>query len=100
MRKVIHGKMYDTQTATLIKKYSFAEGDWINYFREELYQKKNGEFFMYAEGGPYSPYKAGGIYNPVDNNVIIPRSEEEAKLWVAKHCSGDVYEQLFGPVPE
>lgn len=99
MRKVINGKMYDTGTATLIKGYSFAEGK-SDYFCEQLYRKKNGEFYLYVEGGPCSKYRDEGLYAPIDNCDIIPKSEEEAKRWVAKHCSGDVYEQVFGPVPE
>lgn len=74
MRKIIHGKMYDTETVTLIKEYTFAEGEY-DYFCERLYQKKNGEFFMYVEGGPYSKYRGEGRYAPIDNSAIIPKSE-------------------------
>ena len=46
MKKVINGKMYNTETATLIKRISEGTyGNW-DYADEELYRKRNGEFFI------------------------------------------------------
>jgi hypothetical protein len=51
MKKIINGKMYNTETAEEI-------GSWENtpyksnyiYFKEYLYRKRTGEFFLYGSG--------------------------------------------------
>lgn len=57
MRKVINGKSYDTDTATLVGEWSAAccPGDF-EWFREELYRKRTGENFVWGESGPQSRY--------------------------------------------
>lgn len=52
MKKIINGKMYNTETATELG--NFWNGLSTNDFRnlsETLYRKKNGEFFLYGQGG-------------------------------------------------
>ena len=61
MKKIICKKEYDTETATLIKKYSFGElGDPAGY-EESLYKTQGGKFFLYTFGGPESQYAEEGI---------------------------------------
>ena len=56
MKKSICKKEYDTQTATLIKKYTFGSfGDAAGY-EETLYQTPEGLYFLYVNGGSASPY--------------------------------------------
>ena len=55
MKKIICKKEYDTETATLIKKYSFgALGDPAGY-EEDLYQTEGGLYFLHVGGGEASP---------------------------------------------
>lgn len=57
MKKTICGKVYDTETATLIKKSTVgAFGDPAGY-EESLYQTEDGAYFVYACGGEASPYQ-------------------------------------------
>ena len=52
MKKIINGKMYNTETACLMGEHSNCYGP--NDFRccsEQLYQKRTKEFFMYGSGG-------------------------------------------------
>ena len=56
MKKIICKKEYDTQTASIIKKYTHSfYGDPAGY-EETLYQTPGGLYFVYVNGGEASPY--------------------------------------------
>ena len=56
MKKIICKKEYDTETATLIKRYSCGIlGDPRGY-EEDLYQTPSGLYFLHVGGGEASPY--------------------------------------------
>ena len=61
MKKIICKKEYDTETATLIKKYTNGYfGDPAGY-EEILFQTPGGLYFLYVRGGEASPYPAEDI---------------------------------------
>ena len=102
MKKIINGKVYDTSTAKHI-------GWWDNglgvrdfgYFREDLYRKKTGEYFLDGEGGPASKYsKSIGNNSWSGDEKLIPLDFEAAKEWAEKHLSADEYEAEFGEIIE
>lgn len=66
MKKIINGKVYDTNTAKLI-------GSWD---AETLYQKKTGEFFLFG-------------------NRIMPLSYDSAREWAEEHLDVEDYINLF-----
>lgn len=82
MKKIIGGKRYDTETAEFIGYEQYLYPGQLNYWREELYRKRNGEFFLYVSG----------------NAEIRPLSIKEAQEWTEKHLSADRYEEIFGKV--
>ena len=53
MKKVICKVTYDTEAAELVSKH--AVGDPAGY-EESLYKMPDGKQFIYAYGGPESPY--------------------------------------------
>ena len=56
MKEIICKRVYDTETATLVKKYVVGNfGDPAGY-EETLYQTPEGLYFLYVCGGPASPY--------------------------------------------
>ena len=56
MKKIICKKEYDTETASIIKKYVFSYfGDPAGY-EEILFQTPEGLYFVYGHGGENSPY--------------------------------------------
>ena len=56
MMKIICKKEYDSEPATLIKKYICgALGDPAGY-EEDLYQTPGGLYFLHVGGGEPSPY--------------------------------------------
>ena len=61
MKKIICKREYDTETATLIKKFtSGCYGDPAGY-EETLYQTPDGLYFLYVNGGADSLYPSEDI---------------------------------------
>lgn len=56
MQKIICKKEYDTETATLIKKYTYSYFGDPAGFEENLYQTPGGLYFLHVLGGENSPY--------------------------------------------
>ena len=99
MKKVINGKMYNTESAQL--KGRISKGESFGYFMEELYQKKTGEFFIYGEGGAMTKYSEScGNNNWCGGCKITPVSEEKAKEWAEEYLDGDEYIEIFGEPEE
>ena len=76
MKKIICKKEYDTETATLIKKYTCgALGDPAGY-EEDLFQTPEGLYFIYGVGGEASIYPTEDIQRLAKTKV---------KEWLANH---------------
>ncbi len=76
MQKVICKKVYDTQTATLIKKVTFGTFGSPDGYEETLYQTESGHFFLYTNGGETSKYK---------KEDITRMSAEKKNAWLKDH---------------
>ena len=76
MKKIICKKEYDTETATLIKKYTVGTfGDPTGY-EEVLFQTPEGLYFLYVDGGEESIY-------PEENIVRLAKTKVNA--WIDTH---------------
>ena len=76
MQKTICKKLYDTETATLIKAYSFGNlGDSTGY-EEDLYQTPEGLYFLHVGGGETSIYPTEDIQRLAKTKV---------KEWLKAH---------------
>lgn len=76
MKKIIRKKLYDTETATLVKAYSFGQlGDPAGY-EEDLYQTPEGLYFLHVGGGETSPYPA---------EDILSLAKAKVKDWMKTH---------------
>lgn len=108
MKKIINRKLYDTDTAEHICGYSgyIVDDEDDSYFKEEnLYRKKNGEFFILGRGGADTDYAYKGwgmysYYSPDGMPRIVPIYESDAKDFVEVHGEVEDYERLFGEVEE
>jgi hypothetical protein len=101
MKKIINGKRYDTETAQLIGSTSYSNRTDFYFWREELYRKKTGEFFLYGEGGPASKYSRQIEQNSWSGGKkITPLTREEAQEWAEKYLDADEYEEVFGRIEE
>ena len=61
MQKIICKKVYDTETATKVAKYTYSYFGDPAGFEEILYQTPEGLYFLYVQGGETSPYPAADI---------------------------------------
>ncbi len=71
MRKIIKGKVYDTDTAHMMGSHAGVY----------MFKKKTGEYFKATES-------AG----------IEPQTQEEAKQWFKSYLDADTYNTIFGGV--
>ncbi len=102
MKKIISGKLYDTETAKEIGSVYHGEGPRdFRYYSEQLYRKRTGEYFLYGEGGPMSRYAVSCGQNQWSGGQRIePMSYSSAKEWAEKNMVADEYMEEFGPVSE
>ena len=101
MKKIINGKLYNTQTAKLLGEDSYSHPGDLACWSEELYQKRTGEFFLYGEGGPMSRYaQTNGQNEWSAGEQIQPMTTENARQWAEKHLSADEYDSIFGEIAE
>ena len=99
MRRIIHGKLYDTDSAIYIARdahYNCGLDDW----EEVLYKKESGEYFLYGWGGPGTIYADINFGETDEGEHLIPLSTEEARRWMEEHATIDEYEHEYGPVSE
>lgn len=84
MRKVINGKVYDTETAHEV-------GYWYNgwggndYRSTTLYRKRTGEYFVHCQRGEFDY-----------SEVIDPMSFADAYDWASGHLEQDAFSDEFG----
>lgn len=102
MKKIINGKLYNTETA---KEVGTHKGAWFEedcYFSEHsLYMKENGEWFLVGKGNSLYCYDKDSYYGELEGGYIIyPISNEEAKVWIEKYMDVDTYIKFFGEVEE
>ncbi|MGI6251842.1 MAG: hypothetical protein ACOYJV_00175 [Aminivibrio sp.] len=102
MKRVIKGKIYNTETAALIGEGggNVYRGDF-RYYSEGLYLTPRGNFFLAGEGGPLSHYGrpayGGGTCG---GEGIIPLSREEALNWAQEHLAPEDIEEYFSDLIE
>lgn len=102
MKKIINGKMYNTETAKEMGSHwnGYPRSDF-NYCEETLYRKKTGEYFLYGDGGAATCYSYSVGQNCRSGGEdIVPLTEEEAKTWAERSLDADEYIEIFGEVEE
>ena len=87
MKKVISGKVYDTDTAKAISRRIDRGSVSDVYYGQTLYRKRTGEYFIHREG-----YR--GI-----TDAIEPLSYDDARQWAKEYLDAGEYEAEFG-VPD
>jgi hypothetical protein len=96
MKKIVDGKVYNTETAECIAEWD--NGFYGNDFKrceESLYKTKKGAYFLAGEGGPMSKYA-----RPVGNMTgggdgLEPITEHEAQKWLEDRDFTKELEEYF-----
>lgn len=100
MRKVIKGRLYDTDTAAHVAEWQEGYCGDLAYCHETLYRKRTGEYFVHGEGGAMSRYSERcGQSEWQGGEGIRPLTYKEARVWLERHGSAEEFESEFG-VPE
>lgn len=102
MKKIIGGKVYDTETAKKLAWWqNMPDVRDFHQVTERLYRKKTGEFFLHGEGGPLTQYaQETGANSWSGGERIMPLTFAEAKAWAEENLDGEEYEAIFGEVTE
>ena len=101
MKKIINGKVYDTETAHSICTWDNGVYEGFDSIEETLYRKRTGEFFIFGEGGARTKYATVSDNNHWSGgSEIVPLTWEAAREWAEAHMDADGYEAIFGPVAE
>ena len=101
MKKIINGKLYNTDTAKRLGEWVNDITDNLHWVSETLYQKQRGEFFLHGEGGPGSKYaEPSGQGSWSSGEKIIPLSYDAAQAWAEEYLDVNAYQAAFGPVEE
>lgn len=98
MKKVIEGKLYNTDTAVLLGKYAndYSKTEF-GYVRESLYRTKSRAYFIHGEGGSLTKYALScGNNTWCGGEKIIPMTREAAREWAEEKLSVSEYEKIFG----
>ncbi len=83
-KRIIDGKTYNTETATLLGRWKCEEP------REEaLFKTRHGAYFLY-------------VFLEIDypEEWIAPVEPEAAQKWMEQYCRADLIEAEFGEMPE
>ena len=98
MRRIIDGKRYDTDTATMVADISPA-GFYRNDFRYEetkLYRTVRGAWFIAGEGGPLSRWSRSlGQNGMTDGEGLRPVDADEARAYLEREGDTHSIEQYF-----
>ena len=76
MKKIICKKEYDTEKATVVKKFTSGEYGSDDGYEETLYQTPEGAYFLYTNGGAESKYT---------EEKITRKSKAAAEKWLAEN---------------
>lgn len=98
MKKIINGKVYDTDTAQAVGTWENG-GGWrdLNHCEEQLFIKRTGEFFLHGAGGPMTQYAVStGNNSWSGGEKIIPLTAAKARQWAEEHLDADVFAKIFG----
>lgn len=92
MKKIIDGKMYNTETAKLISSNCpISDRGNFNYYNSEMYKKKTGEYFLFKEFW---------VIGEGFRQIIEPMSQTETKYWLEIFADVDEYIAEFGEPQE
>ncbi|MFA6192618.1 MAG: hypothetical protein WC665_09735 [Sulfurimonas sp.] len=86
MKKVINGKVFDTETATELLSWGHGNIYDFRYIRETLYKTKKGKYFLYGVGGPLTSYAVRVSSSETSGSSNITHmTSKDALTWVEEN---------------
>lgn len=99
MRRIIDGRVYDTETASLVGSW-YGDGDGIEACGEDMYRKRTGEYFLRGWGGPATRYAVQRGSGWASGEAIIAMGFDDARRWCEERLPAEAYEAEFGAPEE
>ena len=96
MIKIVNGKTYNTNTATLLGEFRHGGANDFEGIVETLYRTPKGALFIAGEGGPQTEYRV--ITGPNEwswGSRVTPLSTEAAIEWCERHGKTPVLLEHF-----
>lgn len=85
MKAIKNGKIYDTEQAERICKYSnMKDKRNFRHFKEELYKTEKGRYFLFGRGGPKTQYSEHNGGTVSGGQEITTLTKDEALEWAEK----------------
>ncbi len=107
MKKIINGKLYNTDTARFVAKCDYLTGSDFRYFEESLYITKKWQYFIQWEGWPMTKYcvRFGSSMNWSSDIFLVNKKEifdwlEENNNYFYKEDIEKVLLELWDEVEE
>ena len=98
MKKIIDGKVYNTETAEEVARYANGRSySDFHYLDETLYRTKKGAWFIHGCGGAMTGWaESCGDNSYTSGNGIVVLTEEEALAWCeTSGVDPDIIEKNF-----
>lgn len=96
MKKIISGKRYDTDTATLVgSNHASCYCSDFHYWEENLYRTKAGAWFVHGEGNGLSRWSSRFADGSGPGSGIRVLSASEARDWLEEAGLHDEIEENF-----
>ena len=104
MKKIVNGKIYDTEKATLIGETRATDayrGDF-RYWEAGLYQTpRSKSYFLAGAGGPMTRFAQSVGQNSWEGGKdLIPMTREQAFEWAEKNLDPPIVEHYFADLIE
>jgi len=105
MRKVIDGKIYDTEIAELIGRYNNIGKEVqsmsdFHYWEASLFRTKKGQYFLAGQGNALSQFGETGQGFSIGGSKIIVLDEREALRWAERYLDSEIVERYFSHMLE
>lgn len=102
MKKVINGKIYNTETAELIGEDSYSYPGDFHHWEAALYRTpRSHQYFLAGSGGPMSRFaQSVGQNEWSGGSDLIPLSPEDALAWAEAHLKPAIVEHYFADMIE
>jgi len=102
MKRVIEGKTYNTDTATLIGEASYGNHGDFHAWEEALYRTQKGAFFLVGSGGARTRWGEKVSQNTWSGGEGMEAlTPENALIWAEAHnVDADTIAEHFGDLIE
>ena len=98
MKRVIDGKLYNTETAEEIASFCSGQCGDFNFYEAIMYRTKKGALFLYESGGPFSKMGESNGKESYGTSALTVLNTDQALSWAnenSKELAASESEAIF-----